>query len=399
MSIDTVSRAYLVAGLRIGRDVDGFVDSYYGPEEVRDEADNLASAEQALERLDRAIESLETGARRDYFEAQARAMRTVLASLSGQYMPYRDEVEATFGVRPASVDTTEFAEAHQILDLMLPGSGSLQKRREKYREQFVLDRESVLSVAEQLMTVLRQRTQAIASLPDGESAHIELVSDKPWSGYNWYLGGYQSRIEINTDLPVRLNTLPDLVAHEIYCGHHTEHSLKELHFWHEQGYGESAIALLISPQAVISEGIATSAFETLVDPEEQETWLQEHCYGPAGMKVDIKKDLAIQRAARVLRYVDGNAALLLHEEQRSEDEVVDYIVEYGLKNEAEARQTVRFLTTPILRTYSFTYTSGYELVTSYLNRAPDRQAALRSLLTEHWTPARLHPESGTSELH
>src|SRR5690606_25247427 len=106
--------------------------------------------------------------------------------------------------------------------------------------------------------------------PAGESADIVLVNNQPWSGYNWYLGDLQSRIEINTDLPVRANALPDLVAHEIYCGHHTEHALKEAHRYRELGHGEASVALLTSAQAVISEGIATSAFDVLIEPEIRE---------------------------------------------------------------------------------------------------------------------------------
>lgn len=32
---------------------------------------------------------------------------------------------------------------------------------------------------------------------------------------------------INVDLPVWSHRLPDLVAHELYPGHHTEHAWKE----------------------------------------------------------------------------------------------------------------------------------------------------------------------------
>ena len=65
-------------------------------------------------------------------------------------------------------------------------------------------------------------------LPDGEICDFELVTDKPWSGFNTYLGGLRSRVDINTDLPVLSLFLPHLVAHEAYPGHHTEHTRKEI---------------------------------------------------------------------------------------------------------------------------------------------------------------------------
>ena len=55
----------------------------------------------------------------------------------------------------------------------------------------------------------------------------EVVTDKPWSGFNYYEGDYRSRVAINADLPHRLGQLPHLVAHESYPGHHTEHCRKE----------------------------------------------------------------------------------------------------------------------------------------------------------------------------
>ena len=46
----------------------------------------------------------------------------------------------------------------------------------------------------------------------------EVVTDKPWSGFNYYEGDYRSRVAINADLPHRLGQLPHLVAHESYPG-------------------------------------------------------------------------------------------------------------------------------------------------------------------------------------
>ncbi|MBA2453100.1 MAG: hypothetical protein H0V47_08010, partial [Chloroflexia bacterium] len=247
----------------------------------------------------------------------------------------------------------------------------------------------VLSVAEPLLAELRRRASDIVELPSGESVTLQLVTNQPWSGYNWYLGNMASRIDINTDLPVRLNALPDLLAHEAYAGHHTEHSVKEALFLRERGFGEAAIALLTTPQAVVSEGIATSTFDVLVPPEEQAEWLQAFVYGPAGWEIDVERDLAIQRTGQSLSAVSGNAALLMHDQGGSVDAAVEYISRYGLLSEAEARKSVRFLTHPLFRTYTFTYTAGKELVRGYLQSRPDPKAGFQELLTEHWTPSRL----------
>ena len=63
-----------------------------------------------------------------------------------------------------------------------------------------LNRESVYP----LLAEARRRTRGQIELPDEESFSIEFVTGKPWGGYNWYEGGFHSRIEVNTDLPIFL---------------------------------------------------------------------------------------------------------------------------------------------------------------------------------------------------
>lgn len=386
--IDAVSRAYLLAGLRLGEDVEGFVDAYHGPEELRSEAAEL-SVEAALDQFDNAVGGMPESHRRDYLAAQARAMHTVAAVQAGRTMPYLDEVEATFGIRPVHVPEETFEQVLAELDSLLPGAGPLAERRNAYRASLQIPTNRILTLAEGLAAALRRRTQGILELPAGEAADIELVHDQPWGGYNWYLGGYRSRIELNTDLPSHINALPDLVAHEIYAGHHTEHCLKERRFLREHGWGEAAIILLTSPQAIISEGIATIAFETLVPERERVAWLQRYAYQPAGIDADVELDLAIQRASKPLRHVSGNAALLIHQDGRTDDEVVEYFMRYGLRSAEEARHSVPFLRTPNQHGYIFTYTTGYDLVSAYQQREGDAGSALARVITEHWTPQRL----------
>src|SRR5438046_2476999 len=63
---------------------------------------------------------------------------------------------------------------------------------------------------------LRDVVRAGYGLPEQETVEFVVVTDKPWSGFNYYLGNYRSRVAINSDLPQRLSHLPHLVAHESY---------------------------------------------------------------------------------------------------------------------------------------------------------------------------------------
>jgi hypothetical protein len=227
-------------------------------------------------------------------------------------------------------------------------------------------------------------------LPDGESIAVRMVRDRPWSGYNWYLGGGRSRVDINTDLPIYANRLTDLLAHEAYPGHHTEHALKERLYVNE-GYGEHALQLINTPECVISEGIATVAEGMIFPPDELARFHRGRVYPAAGISGDPEREMAIGVALGQLRPVAGNAALLLHEEGRSAAEVSAYLRRYGLSTEAEARQRLRFMCDPLWRAYIFTYHAGRDIISAWLGdtEGAERQRRFRTLLTDHVSPSRI----------
>ena len=47
---------------------------------------------------------------------------------------------------------------------------------------------------------------------------VEYVTNKSWSGYNWYQGNFRSLIQVNTDLPIYIDRAVDLACHEGYPG-------------------------------------------------------------------------------------------------------------------------------------------------------------------------------------
>ena len=82
------------------------------------------------------------------------------------------------------------------------------------------------------------------------------MTNKPWSGYNWYKGGYYSVIQINTDLPIYIDRAVDLAAHEGYPGHHANNVLLEKNLVKGMGWLEFSVYPLFSPQSLIAEGSA-----------------------------------------------------------------------------------------------------------------------------------------------
>jgi len=244
---------------------------------------------------------------------------------------------------------------------------------------------------------VRRPTLELLDLPDGEEVTIEIVQDKPWIAYNWYLGGYRSRIEVNTDLPVRANAAVGLMAHEAYPGHHTEHAIKEQRLYRGDGRLEHSIFLMNTPECLVSEGIASVAREVVFPDDALVAWLRDELYPAAGIQgVDSELQVRIDRAAEQLRDASGNAAFLLHEDGLSEDQVLAYLQHYALRTQDEARQTLKFLTNPLFRAYIFTYYYGRDL----LRRAfevHDVSSMFRRVVSEPVTPADLMEWGGKTE--
>ncbi|MFC4452321.1 hypothetical protein [Deinococcus sonorensis] len=367
-----------------------FIDGYGGPAEWADHSlRRLETLQQEAQQLDALIAAEPDPQRRPFLEAQARAMHTTLQLLAGERLPYSEEVRRLFDIEPLRVPEATFEAALAQLDAALPGSGALTGRSEQLRQRVALPHGDILRMSAPILETLRRRTRQLLPLPDDEDFSIGLVSNQPWSGYNWPLGNFRSRIDINTDLPVLLPSLPDLLAHEGYPGHHTEHALKELHLARERGWAEHTLQLISAPECVVSEGIAVNALHAVMPEQEVEGWLTGELSREAGLDPsDVAAWLHSARASEQLSGVGGNAAWLLHQEGRPEAEVLEYLMTYSASTEERARQTLRFISSPAGRAYVYTYSVGGRLVREAM-QAGDPQAVFRQLLTRPVTPGQL----------
>ncbi len=394
--IDPIAREYLEIACGIERLRPGFIDSYFGPEEIKLAA--LAAAPDAPTLLRRA-DALRTAIagsdlpddRRAFLAIQTRAMATSCRALAGETIPYEDEVRLLFDIEPTRTPEAVFAEAAEAMQTLLPGDGTVQDRLAAWRRQFEITPERARHLIDLIMAEARARTAAFIDLPLVESIEVTFVSDKPWSGYNWYLGGGRSRVDVNTDLPIRANALLDLICHEAYPGHHAEHALKELTLYRDRGWGEFAAQLIHTPEAVVSEGIATLAEGVIFPGDEGARWTNDVLYPAAGVSGDPEREARLSAAMRSLRAVSANAALILHADGRPEADAIAYLMRYGLSTETEARHRLRFVADPMWRAYVFCYRAGRDLLGAWLDQAgPDqtaRQSRFRRLLMEPISPS------------
>jgi hypothetical protein len=399
--LDDFGRDYACLAFGIERHVPGYIDAYLGPEDAKaalgpaetPPPDRLvADARQLLARVP-ALDAADS--RKGYLTKQIVAMLTSARMVAGDAIPYRDEVRLLFDIDPTVTPEAIFDAAITDLERLLPGDGPISERMAAWRQGYVITPEVARALVDRILPELRARTSEIVDLPEDESIAVRMVQDKPWSGYNWYLGGGRSRIDLNTDLPIYAYRLTDLLAHEAYPGHHTEHALKE-RLYTEDGLGEHALQLINTPECVISEGIATAAEGMLFSPEELARFRRERVYPTAGITADPERENAIGAAVRTLRAVAGNAALLLHEEGAAEDAVMAYLQRYALATEAEARQRLRFISDPLWRAYIFTYHVGYDIIMGWLGdtHGHERRRRFRTLLTEQVYPSQVAAWTG-----
>jgi hypothetical protein len=387
---EPVVDSYVELGLRFGRHVDGLVDSYYGPAEraERIESEELREPRALLADTNELLEELETAGfeeqRARWLRAQLVGLEIVARRLAGEDVSYQEEVERCYGVRVQHTPEEVFERAHRELDELLPGPGSLAERHQVWRERNVLGREALARVVDGLLADLRGRTEALFGLPDGEEVDVEYVSNEPWSGYNYYLGALRSRVAINVDRPVSPDFVAELVPHEVYPGHHTEHIWKEQLLVREGGQAEESIVLAATPQNLVAEGIAGLGPEILLG-EEEESVTQEHVAG-SGVDYDPVVSRAVKQARVPLGRVQTNVALMLHADGASRDEARDYLVRWNLASEGRAVSQLEFLGHPLWRAYVPTYVEGYYLCRDFVRGDPAR---FKRLLTEQLTPADL----------
>ncbi|MFC4637588.1 hypothetical protein [Deinococcus hohokamensis] len=394
-----IAERYIRLAHAIDAHAPGFIDGYGGPEAwadrtVRDPQTLRAEAQDLRAR----VQGVPEAERRQWLEVQTRAMHTMTRLLSGEKMPYSDEVRGLYDIEPRRADLQALEANLRTLEAVLPGQGTLTARKAALRDRVTVRPEDLLRVAEPILAELRARTHDRFGLPQGEGFRIGLVSGQPWGGYNWPLGNLQSRIDINTDLPVTLTALPDLMAHEGYPGHHTEHSTKEAELVRVRGWHEHHLQLLNAPECVVSEGVAVNALDAVMTRDEVREWLTGDLATVAGLNPeDVAAAIRVNVATSTMKGVSGAAAMLLHEDGAPEAEVLDFLQRYNVVDETHARKNLEFITQPHLRAYIFTYAVGSDLVRGFL--AGGGQAAFGRLLREPLTPGQLasvQPAAGGS---
>jgi phosphohistidine phosphatase SixA len=418
-SLDALAERYVDLALALGKHDPDYVDAWFGAAERRTAVEargwDLATIASRAKALEAELATSprpgdpQQAWRHSFLQQQVHAMATRAAMVGGATLRFDDETRALYGVVAPHYDAAYFEGLLAELEPLLPpGEGSVAARWDAWRSRFVIPPDKVDTVFRAAIAACRERTLARFELPAGESFTVEYVTDKPWSGYNWYQGNYRSVIQVNVDLPITIDRAVDLACHEGYPGHHVYNVLHEQRLVRERGWQEHQVQPLYAPQALMMEGSANHGVVMAFPGDERVAFEQATLFPLAGL--DPAEAPAYYRAFALtqrLSHAGNQAARGLLDGTMDAEAAADWHVRYGLYSPERAKQRIGFIEK--YRGYVVNYNVGRDLVAAWLDvrtaaaggSEEARWRAFEELLAEPILPAEVLADlpagvSGTS---
>jgi hypothetical protein len=376
-SMNALAERYVKLVLAVGQYDADYVDAYYGPPAWRKAAE---SAKRPLVEIDReaaAVESALVAAkpaqsaeealrlRHEYLTRQLGALRARVAMLEGKKFTFDEESRALYDAVAPRHEESEFDAVLKELESRLPGPGTLSERLERFRARFVIPKDRLDATFKAAIQGCRSRTVAHLQLPPGESFSVEYVTNKSWSGYNWYQGNYRSVIQVNIDLPIFADRAIDLACHEGYPGHHVYNVLLEKMLVRDRGWVEFSVYPLRSPQSLIAEGSANYGIDIAFPRPERLRFERTTIFPAAGLDPSTVEDYyAVLSLTDRLSYAGNEAARRYLNGLIDAAAAAQWLERYGLYSSPRAQQRIRFIDQ--YGSYVINYNLGKDMVARYV---------------------------------
>ncbi len=404
-ALDQIAADYVKLALRFGNIDGNYVDAYHGPARWREVASAYAATEQAeelfiigseIDRLQQAIDDLELTDETEAFRAiqllkTLRALAVRFNVVAGKPVSFDTEVAGIYDVTPPVYDLAEYDAVLAEIDALLPGEGTTADRVDTFRNSLAIPEDKLQAVFDRAIAECRARTAVHYDLPEGESFRMEFVNDKPWSGYNYYQGGFESLIQVNTDFPLIIDRAVDLGCHEGYPGHHVWNLFIERELVNNRGWIEYTVQPLFGPLGPIAEGSANYGIDLAFPGDEKIEFEREVLFPMAGLdpamadKLDRLNALTSKLAHATnevsRRYLDGELA---------RDEAIEMMQRYYLASAEKSAQRIRFVDT--YRAYVINYNIGQDIVRAYVEASDDPWARFERVLTAPLTASDIKEE-------
>jgi hypothetical protein len=287
-------------------------------------------------------------------------------------MSFDEESKAIYDAVAPRYPETHYAGLIEQIDLLIPGSGPLPDRYRRYREKFIVPKDKIDDVLQAAIRECRRRTLEYIDLPKSESLRVEYVSDKPWSGYNWYQGDSRSLIQINTDLPFYIDKAVAAASHEGYPGHHVYNLLVERDFYRKNHWVEFAVCPLYSPLALFMEGSAEFGVDLLFPRGDRVTFETQTLFPLAGFDpATAETYFRIRDLIGQLDFAYTEAARRFLDNELDREKTVAWLMRFHLESREEAEKSCDFF--KAYGAYTITYSVGKKVLADYVRGADDEQ--------------------------
>lgn len=375
--LNELAQKYVRLGLTIGQYDTDFVDAYYGPDSLKPVQPKLPvfpkdSLLVAVTTLMNELDAVSADTANDsvkhrisWMDNQLVAFKRRIRIFSGEYGSFDEESKDLFGVVAPVYPESYYQELVKQLDSVLPGKGPVADRFQAMAARFVLPVKKLDTVFRTTIAEARKRTLQHYQLPPSEKFSLEFVTDKPWSGYNWYKGNYNSLIQINTDLKIYIERAIDLACHEGYPGHHVYNMLLEKNLYRDKGWVEISLYPLFSPQSLIAEGSANYGIDVAFPGDEQMKYTRDVLLPLA--HIDTTGINFYFRALKLkgkLNYARNEVARGIINGSMTEAEAMRWLKEYNMFSDEAAAKSISFIKK--YRSYVINYNYGLDLVKNYI---------------------------------
>lgn len=380
-SIDTIAQNYVRLGLFIGQYDSDFVDAYYGPDSLKPKnkpvtfpkdsvLKSITQMRNELEKI--SAEGDSNDVRAKWMSAQLIAFSRRVKIYTGEFGTFDEESRDLFGTNAPFLPHTYYQMLIDSLDHLLPGTGDVQKRFQTLANRFIIPKSKLDTVFRTAIAEARKQTLAHYQLPKDEKFTLTYVTDKSWSGYNWYKGNYTSEIQINTDVQIFIERAIDVGSHESYPGHHVYNMLLEKNLYRDKGWVEISLYPLFSPQSFIAEGSANYGIELAFPGDDKVQFSKDVLLPIAGLDTaDIGlyfKALAIRGK---LNYARNDAGRGIVNGTMTDKEALEWLKKYCLFNEETATKSIAFIKK--YRSYVINYNYGYDVIKRYVEKGKTDQ--------------------------
>lgn len=337
--------------------------AYSGWEEIGDD----------LSKLRKAVDALAPGARQVFLDGMVDSLKVAVRLFSGGSPTFEEKVVDLVGAPKGKVDPAIIDTARDNIDRLLARAGirqgTLPERVAKWESTRALDPDALESTFTDLMVEAKARTAEMIFDTGDYNMTLNPVRDVP---YTARCNFDDAKMDLNLDLSFTRAALKHLVCHEVYPGHSTQ----LLYTRAEVDSGRATMdALLITANAItgcVQEGIGDQGVQ-LID------WIEDD---------DDQIHLELRRLRSAAQTTAAWAYMV---EGKPAEEVMEYLRNIAMGQEAWARGRLRMAAHPFRGPFIASYWAGNEAVRTVRERIrPDqREDFLKALYGRAQSPRSL----------